>query len=400
MRQSLISAGAVGFEGRATSQDHLGPLIKWPGGKTSELRLIRPLIPRYGRYFEPFFGGGALFFQLCPKRAIINDRAPELMAFYTFVRDKNPTFREELFQMVKHWKRIGDYLRVFGADLSQLYVRYRSNEIDDSGLENSIGVLFEKRIVPFNGMFDRRFCIEPLDLGHHMKANLIAKMKRMKRAVDVRQRFDASEVQKNVETALRSGFYMHFREILNADKRGTIVLTSERRLATYYFIREFCYGSMFRYNSQGEFNIPYGGIAYNAKDFDKKAQHLFSNAVADVLARATIECGDFETVFHKHRLTEDDFVFVDPPYDSDFSSYEENAFTKSDHSRLAGLLGQTPAKVLAVIADTPFIRSLYQGNGFAIDGFEKRYLYNVRGRNNQRAKHLMITNYQLPTLRQ
>ena len=47
-------------------------LIKWPGGKTQEFPYIKDLIPTFDRYIEPFFGGGAIFFQLKPQKAIIN----------------------------------------------------------------------------------------------------------------------------------------------------------------------------------------------------------------------------------------------------------------------------------------------------------------------------------------
>jgi site-specific DNA-adenine methylase len=46
-------------------------LIKWPGGKTKEYPYIEDLIPDFDRYIEPFFGGGAIFFQLQPKKAVI-----------------------------------------------------------------------------------------------------------------------------------------------------------------------------------------------------------------------------------------------------------------------------------------------------------------------------------------
>lgn len=50
------------------------PLIKYRGGKSKEIPHIVTQIPRFsGRYIEPFFGGGALYFHLEPHRAIIND---------------------------------------------------------------------------------------------------------------------------------------------------------------------------------------------------------------------------------------------------------------------------------------------------------------------------------------
>ena len=57
------------------------PIMKWAGGKTQMLGDIMPKIPqKYGKYIEPFIGGGALFFALSPDKAIIIDNGPELMS--------------------------------------------------------------------------------------------------------------------------------------------------------------------------------------------------------------------------------------------------------------------------------------------------------------------------------
>ena len=64
----------------------LRPVLKWAGGKTQLLGEIIPRIPlKYGRYVEPFFGGGALFFALKPEGAIISDSNPELINLYNAV---------------------------------------------------------------------------------------------------------------------------------------------------------------------------------------------------------------------------------------------------------------------------------------------------------------------------
>ena len=63
-----------------------GPIVKWAGGKT---RLLRPLLsrrpPKFRRYFEPFLGGGALFFKLAPKSALLTDRNHDLINMYRCV---------------------------------------------------------------------------------------------------------------------------------------------------------------------------------------------------------------------------------------------------------------------------------------------------------------------------
>lgn len=73
------------------------PLIKYRGGKSKEIPHIIEHIPQYsGRYIEPFFGGGALYFHLEPKKAIINDLNSKLIAFYNGVKLNYSILRTEL----------------------------------------------------------------------------------------------------------------------------------------------------------------------------------------------------------------------------------------------------------------------------------------------------------------
>ena len=64
------------------------PILKWAGGKTQMLGDLLPKVPKsYGRYIEPFFGGGAMFFALQPENAIIADSNPELINMYRQVAE-------------------------------------------------------------------------------------------------------------------------------------------------------------------------------------------------------------------------------------------------------------------------------------------------------------------------
>jgi len=66
----------------------MDPFLKWPGGKRRLLNRVVPLLPKsYGRYIEPFFGGGALFFHLLPERALLCDLNERLIECYVAVRD-------------------------------------------------------------------------------------------------------------------------------------------------------------------------------------------------------------------------------------------------------------------------------------------------------------------------
>lgn len=73
------------------------PLIKWAGGKRQLLSHIDERMPhKYGRYYEPFLGGGALFFHLQPGDAIINDLNPALINLYEQVRDSREVYEQVL----------------------------------------------------------------------------------------------------------------------------------------------------------------------------------------------------------------------------------------------------------------------------------------------------------------
>ncbi len=78
--QQAVARGAAGQTSR--------PFLKWAGGKRQLLgELVRRVPERYARYFEPFIGGGALFFHLKPRKAVLADVNERLIRTYTGVRN-------------------------------------------------------------------------------------------------------------------------------------------------------------------------------------------------------------------------------------------------------------------------------------------------------------------------
>ena len=76
------------------------PIIKYRGGKSKELPHLLEHIPQFeGRYIEPFFGGGAMYFHLEPEGAIINDINTRLMDFYRAVQQNYPELKAELAEL-------------------------------------------------------------------------------------------------------------------------------------------------------------------------------------------------------------------------------------------------------------------------------------------------------------
>lgn len=76
------------------------PLIKWAGGKRQLLDRIDDRLPsKYGHYYEPFLGGGALFFHLQPKEATVNDLNQALVNLYERVRDEHDVYVQVLSEI-------------------------------------------------------------------------------------------------------------------------------------------------------------------------------------------------------------------------------------------------------------------------------------------------------------
>jgi DNA adenine methylase len=90
------------------------PFLKWAGGKRALLPALTPLLPgRFGTYYEPFLGGGALFFHLAPRPAHLNDANEELIGCYLAVRDR---VDEVLDAMAGHVNTQDHFLRVRAQD--------------------------------------------------------------------------------------------------------------------------------------------------------------------------------------------------------------------------------------------------------------------------------------------
>ncbi|MBV7295896.1 DNA adenine methylase [Corynebacterium sp. TAE3-ERU12] len=93
------------------------PIIKWAGGKRQLLPEIRSRVPEdYGRYLEPFIGGGAVLFDLAPERAVVGDITAGLIELYEVIRDDVDAVidrlrthaaqhSEEHFYLVRAWDR-------------------------------------------------------------------------------------------------------------------------------------------------------------------------------------------------------------------------------------------------------------------------------------------------------
>lgn len=281
------------------------PIIKYRGGKSKEIPHIVRHIPHYsGRYIEPFFGGGAMFFYLEPKKAIINDINSKLMAFYLGVKNDFETLKTEL-------SKIGKQYAINRKKFEELKSKTPDKRVED---ENEF-------------------------------------------------------------------FYYQIRDMFNdlTEKKYSDALL-------YFFINKTAYSGMIRYNAKGEFNVPYGRYA----NFNTS---LVTKAHSNLLANTEIYNLDYTEIFNM--AEEDDFMFLDPPYDCVFSDYgnaeHKDGFNEKNHIELANNYKNLKCKALMVIGKTPLTEKLY--GDMIVDEYGKSYAVNIRNRFKSSAAHVLISNY-------
>jgi len=372
----------------------LYPLLKWAGGKEQELKYIIPNLPeKFADYYEPFVGGGAVYTAIQADNYYINDKSEELICLYQSITNGDrQVFFKALDEIIHNWDLLTTVIENNAIFFIQTYKKYSQDKIDDTKLKDTLFEFILTHSDQFNGMFSTMFNFNIENFIKEIKINLIRKIKRMKELERIKNVLPDNDILDNIETALKSAFYMHFRHIYNNTKKYKI--NGAFKSAIFLFIRNFAYSGMFRYNSKGDFNVPYGGIAYNRKNFLKKVDYLRTKELKSLLNKTTIKNLDFETFFENHQPTKNDFVFLDPPYDSEFSTYAKNEFTKADQKRLADyLINKCKAKWMLIIKNTDFIFDLYDNKGLNIKSFDKKYLVSFMNRNDKNVEHLLITNY-------
>lgn len=155
----------------------------------------------------------------------------------------------------------------------------------------------------------------------------------------------------------------------------------------FYYLRKTCFRGMLRYNKKGEFNIPYG--RYKTCNYED----LLDSRYSELLSSTEVLNKDFSYIFDKYNSSEN-FMFLDPPYDSEFTDYGYCSFGKEEHKKLAKCFKETSIKCLMIIGKTDFIEELYKG--YIVDEYSKNYrfkLHSGRVGKEINTQHLVIMNY-------
>ena len=271
------------------------PFVKWAGGKRQILDKLKKYVPEeFDTYYEPFIGGGALLFELSPKKAVINDSNQELMNVYRCLCD------EEKF----------------------------------------------------------------------------------KKMCNVLNHYEAEHSEK---------FYYEIRN-KDRDQKGYHRLSDYTKAARTIYLNKACFNGLYRVNSKNEFNVPYGKKekinTYDGGNLITVSNYLTMNEIR-------ILSVDFEDSVKDAK--KGDFVYFDPPYDSDtqtFNHYTEEGFGKEEQRRLAKVFKELDKKGVYVMLsnhNTLLVNELYID--YFIHHIEAKRNINSKGNKRGKVEEVIITNF-------
>jgi DNA adenine methylase len=293
------------------------PFLKWAGGKGQLIEQIASYLPasfktdKIKKYFEPFLGGGAVYFWLADhydfERAYLYELNPSVAICYQVIQ-----------------KNVKKLIKELGC-LEKEYI---------SGSNKNREKLFYNMREEFNGFLRRK------SANSHL-----------------------------------------------------------RRAALLVFLNKTCFNGLYRVNSKGEFNVPFG--RYENPTICNE-DNLF--AVHELLQNAEIVCGDFEMCLE--HADNNSFVYFDPPYrpistTASFTSYSKNSFDDEEQRRLRRIFGELDSRGSSIMLSNSdpknvnpkdnFFDNLYKG--YNIERLNAIRLINCNAERRGVITEILVTNY-------
>lgn len=268
----------------------MNPLFKWPGGKTRELPYIRSRTPDFERYVEPFAGGAAVFFDLEPERAILNDVNPSLTGVYRMIQQDPLALERALLAIEQVRQQVDAWAKTIAPGLRNDYRRLGPVAGWTAGEDARQASFMDAVTVPRPWSSAGVWTL--------VARSLRSKLGRLHQH-EQKTSWTSEDLALQLVVAAHAGWYTYLRDAYEPD-------TPALAAAHFLYFREFSYGAMFRFNRQGRFNIPYGGASYNDKDFAAKIQRLCDPRTIEVLRAAEVRTGSFERLSTEVRLRDSD----------------------------------------------------------------------------------------------
>lgn len=179
----------------------------------------------------------------------------------------------------------------------------------------------------------------------------------------------------------------NYYEWRNKDRNnGLQNLSNDERAARFWIVNQLSFSGMRRFNSKGEFNVPYGHYK------NLNSSNLFSNKHVNLLNNTEILDGDYLEVVLKND-TPNTFIFIDPPYTRVMKEYSsDNEFGDDKQRELASaLLNLKHASFMIVIDKSDLTMELYEEN--IVETYGLKYGVNIKNRFDAGVEHIVATNY-------
>jgi len=207
------------------------------------------------------------------------------------------------------------------------------------------------------------------------------------------------ELYLSLEKEQRKEFYYRARDDFNKNiciipREEEISPLAVERTALLLFLNRTCFNGLYRVNSRGEFNVPFG--RYDRPSFPGDG---VLRADAGALEHTGIHTGDFTTV--RDFVGKNTFIYFDPPYrplkrTSSFTSYSEGGFGEEDQRRLAGFFAECSSLGARCMLsnsdpDDGFFEELYRD--FVIRRVPARRAINSDKNGRGRIMEIVVTNY-------
>lgn len=307
-------------------------LFVWPGGKRREFKHILDSSNKYNKdvYAEPFLGSGFTFLNIEGyKKYLINDISIEVVNFFEMVKEQN-----------------GDFLKA---------------------IKKHIDIWEDGKFDLLNDVYENDYIKEQEEIYF--------------------KKWGKNELAK--ETLKKMLYYNFIRKRYNES-----LLTNDhtpQSAADFIFIRQYSFSGMLRYSQKGNYNVPYGGFRYNKRSLKEKYNLIISDEMKEKMKRTKIYCEDFKKFLT--RIPGNSFVFFDPPYDSEFTSYTKDHFTFEDQKDLSKIVRDSNFTSYMIMLGTDRVIKLYKGKEFDIAFNSYTYGINIKNRQeeNTKVKHIYVT---------
>lgn len=189
-------------------------------------------------------------------------------------------------------------------------------------------------------------------------------------------------------------YFYKIRE-LDRDIQKYNELTPVERASRIHYLNKTCYNGLFRVNSQGQFNVPFGRYK-NPNIVNETTLRAVSNYFNT--ANIIFKCCDFEEAVKGCR--KGSFIYFDPPYDpisdtSSFTGYDKGGFGKTEQKRLKDLcdnLNKRGVKFLLSNSQTQFILDLYKD--YRIEIVQAKRTINSKGNKRGEVNEVLVMNYE------